>query len=92
MKTLLFTLLALVTVHVQHRQVPVIPDRDVAVATVVSDEGEVPALSICIKGLPARALEQAYVRDLLLFANPADAGRRRNLTLRITFQAVNLAD
>lgn len=72
MKTLLFTLLALVTVHVQHRQVPVIPDRDVAVATVVSDEGEVPSLSICIKGLPARALEQAYVRDSLLFANPAD--------------------
>lgn len=53
MKTLLFTLLALVTVQVQHRQVPVIPDRDVAVATVVSDEGEVPALSISIKGLPA---------------------------------------
>ena len=95
MKTLLFTLLALVTVQVQHRQVPVIPDRDVAVATVVSDEGEVPALSICIKGLPARALEQAYVRDSLLYVR-LDGRRIRDLrkafSLRIRARGVRVVE
>lgn len=78
MKILLFSLLAALSLQIHHRQVPLIPDRDVAIATVRSSDGTVPELSCRIKGQPRRALERAYVRDSVLYVR-LDGDRIRDL-------------
>lgn len=78
MKVLLITLLTALTLQIHHRQVPVIPDRDVAIATVVSSDGTVPEMTFHIQGLPSKALERAYVRDSLLYVR-LDGRRIRDL-------------
>jgi sialidase-1 len=81
--TLLVTLLLAVTVQVHHWQVPVITDQDVAVASVSVPEGTSPEWSIRPKGLPAKALRNAYVQDNLLFVN-IDGSRIKDLTRPFT--------
>ena len=81
--TLLVTLLLAVTVQVHHWQVPVVTDQDVAVASVTVPEGTSPEWSICPKGLPAKALHNAYVKDNLLFVN-IDGSRIKDLTRPFT--------
>ena len=95
MKVLLITLLAALTLQIHHRQVPVIPDRDVAIATVVSSDGTVPEMTFRIQGLPSKALERAYVRDSLLYVR-LDGRRIRDLRkpfcLRIRARGVRVEE
>ena len=69
-----FSLLAAVTLQVHHQQVPVLLDRDVAVAVVrladgadTSSDRALPALSCKVSGLPRKALARSFVRDSLLY-------------------------
>ena len=69
-----FSLLAAVTLQVHHQQVPVLLDRDVAVAIVrladgadTSSDRALPALSCKVSGLPRKALARSFVRDSLLY-------------------------
>lgn len=75
MLTFLVSLLA-VMLQVQHRQVPVLLDQDVAVAVVRMVDGAdtsaieaLPALSCKVCGLPRKALVRSFVRDSLLFVH-----------------------
>jgi len=70
MLSILLSWLAALTLHVQHRQVPVVLDRDVAVAHVRTDAASsalLPELTCRISGLPRKALVQSFVRDSLLY-------------------------
>ena len=60
------SLLAALTLQVQHRQVPVVLDRDVAVAVIRAD-GPMPDIDCKISGLPQKALSRSVVRDSLLY-------------------------
>ena len=71
-----FSLLAVVTLQVHHRQVPVVLDRDVAVAVVrmadgadTSSGGALPALSCKVSGLSHKALARSFIRDSMLYIN-----------------------
>lgn len=63
----ILTLLAAVVLPVRHLQVPVVVGQDVAVAVVTIPAGEQPDFRIKAKGLPRKALQQAYVRDSLVY-------------------------
>ena len=76
MLTFLVSLLAAVTLQVQHRQVPVLLDEDVAVAVVRMVDGAdtsaneaLSALSCKVCVLPRKALVRSFVRDSLLFVH-----------------------
>lgn len=74
----LLSLLLSVAVQVHHRQVPVVLDRDVAIARVEIPEGENPSWRIKACGLPSRALRSASVRDGQLYVN-IDGSRIKDL-------------
>ena len=69
MLTSLFALLLSVSVQVHHWQVPVVLDKDVAVAEVTLPDGAAPVWKIKASGLPCKALRSAYVKDKLLYVN-----------------------
>ena len=75
----LLSLLLSVAVQVHHRQVPVILDRDVAIASVEVPEDEAPEWSIKACGLPSKALRNAFVREGQLFVN-IDGSRIKDLS------------
>ena len=75
----LLSILLSFAVQVHHLQVPVLLDRDVAIARVEVPEGETPAWSVKACGLPSGALRSAIVRDGQLFVN-IDGSRIRDLS------------
>ena len=76
---ILLTLLLAVTVQIHHRQIPVVLDKDVAIASVTCSESVSPEWKITAKGLPGKALRHAYVKDGQLFVN-IDGSRIKDLT------------
>ncbi len=82
---ILFTFLVALTVQVHHRQVPVVLDRDVAVAAVTCPENVSPEWKIRAEGLPCKALRHAYVKDDQLFVN-MDGSRIKDLTKPFTLR------
>ena len=81
----LFSLLAATVIPVRHLQVPVVPDKDVAVAVVSVPSGAAPAFSFKAGGLPSGALQAAYVRDSLVYVR-IDGSKIRSLTRPFTLQ------
>lgn len=77
--TFLVSLLLAITVQVHHWQVPVILNQDVAVAAVTVPEGVIPEWNIKAKGLPCKALQNAYVKDKLLYVH-IDGSRIKDLS------------
>ena len=84
----LLALIAATIIQVQHRQVPVVTDRDVAVASVTVPEGITPEWQFAVSGLPAGALRGAYVRNGWVYVN-VDGRRIKDLTrpFRLTVSA-----
>ena len=76
--TALFSLLAAVVLPVRHYQVPVVADKDVAVAVVSLPEGAQPSLRIKAKGLPRKALQDAWLQDSLVYVH-LDGSRLKRL-------------
>lgn len=74
----ILSLIAAVVIPVKHLQVPVVPDKDVAVAVVSIPEGAAPAFSFRTSGLPSKALQDAYVKDSLVYVR-IDGTRIRSL-------------
>ena len=72
-------LLAAVLLPVRHLQVPVVAGQDVPVAVVSVPDGATPDYRIKVKGLPRKALSDAYVRDSLVYVR-LDPARVRKLT------------
>ena len=77
--TFLVSLLLAITVQVHHWQVPVLLNQDVAVAAVTVPEGVIPEWNIKAKGLPCKALQNAYVKDNLLYVH-IDGSRIKDLS------------
>ena len=75
----LLSLLLSVIVQVHHLQVPVVLDRDVAIAQVEIPEGEVFPWRFKACGLPSRALRNAFIRDGRLYVN-IDGSRVKDLS------------
>lgn len=65
----ILTLLLSAALQVHHWQVPVVTDRDVAVAQVSVPEGSAPEWKFKTSGLPCRALKNAYIKDGLVYVN-----------------------
>lgn len=76
---LLVSLLLAVSVQIHHWQVPVVVDKDVAIAVVTVPENTSPEWKIKAHGLPHKALRDAYVKDNLLYVN-IDGSRIKKLT------------
>lgn len=68
----------LLAIAVQHLQVPVLTDTDIAVATVTIPEGAAPELKVTAKGLPCKALRNYAFKDGKLVIN-IDGSRIRKL-------------
>lgn len=77
--TFLLSFLLAVSVQVHHWQVPVLLNQDVAVAAVTVPEGVTPQWDIKAKGLPCKALQNAYVKDNLLYVR-IDGSRIKDLS------------
>lgn len=77
--TFLVSLLLAVSVQIHHWQVPVLVNQDVAVAAVTVPEGVSPQWDIRAKGLPCKALQNAYVKDNLLYVH-IDGSRIKDLS------------
>ncbi len=75
----LLTLFLTAGIQVHHWQVPVLTDRDVAVAQVTVPEGAVPEWQFKAKGLPCHALKHAYVKDGQVFVH-IDGARVKDLS------------
>ena len=75
----LVSLLLAAVVQVHHWQVPVVVDRDVAIAAITVPENVTPEWKIKAHGLPGKALQQAYVKDNLLYVH-IDGSRIKDLT------------
>ena len=82
MTSLVSHLLAVI-VQVHHWQVPVLLDKDVAIAAVTVPEQVSPAWEIKAHGLPCKALRNAYVKDNLLYVH-VDGSRIKTLTKPFT--------
>ena len=81
----LLTLIAAVAIPVKHLQVPVIPDKDVAIAVVSVPEGATPEFSFKAEGLPSKALQEAYVKDGRVYVR-IDGSRIKSLTRPFTLR------
>lgn len=77
--TFLLSFLLAVSVQVHHWQVPVLLNQDVAVAAVTVPEGVTPQWDIKARGLPCKALQNAYVKDNLLYVR-IDGSRIKDLS------------
>ena len=84
--TQLAVLVAAATIRIHHYQVPVIQDKDVPVAEVIVPEGASPEFKVGLKGLPRKALRNAYVKEGTLYIH-LDAARvpdiRKPFSLKI---------
>lgn len=85
MLTPIIAFLLSATLQVHHWQVPVVMDKDVAVAEVTLPDGAAPLWSIKASGLPCDALRGAYVRDGLLYVN-INAAKVQDLTKPFTLK------
>ena len=81
----ILSLIAAVVIPVKHLQVPVVPDKDVAIAVVSVPEGADPTFSFKAEGLPVHALQDAYVKDGLLYVR-IDGSKIQSLTRPFSLQ------
>lgn len=71
----LMAFVAAAALQIHHYQVPVIPDRDIPVASV---SGQPQELKVSLRGLPCKALRSYYVKDGWLYVN-LDGRRIRHI-------------
>lgn len=84
-QTLLLSILAAAAVQVHHWQIPVVPDKDVPVASVTVSPGEAPRLDFSVKGIPAKALRSAYIKNDILYVN-LDGARVKDVRKKFTIK------
>ena len=83
----LVSLLVAASIQLHFWQVPVVTGQDVGVAWVTAPEGAQPQWKVRAKGLPCKALQNAYVKDQILYVklDPARTSRLdKPFSLKVT--------